>query len=280
MQLPTPTNANVSLLVHACDRYEFLFTGFQHFFNKYWNPTINCEYYFATEEKWANIQGFKNVQSGKGEWSNRLKYLLTEKITSPYVLYFQEDMWLNKPVNPAFFNELFLLAVKNNWKQVKLHSSEVYCTQPGSIHIEGLNVARLDNKASGYLMSHQVSLWNKQFLIEQLHKNEHPWRNERRGTKRLKKLNPEILHIDYFAENGKPAINKNSNNSLRSEYQTISLNGMLNHNIIPFIEELKHDQKFTYAHELDFHYKNELTHDGKPRPKKENIFKKIKNTLK
>lgn len=131
-------------------------------------------------------------------------------------------------------------------------------------------------------MSHQVTLWNKKFLIEQLYKDEHPWRNERRGTKRLKKLDPEIFHADYFAENGKPEINTNNHLVKRSEYQTISVNGKLNNNIVPFISVLNlgTQEEKHYAEKLLFHYENQITHDGKPKPRKEDIFKKIKNWIK
>src|SRR4051812_14418350 len=188
----------VAVLVHSCDRYEFLYKGFEYFFSRYWDFGISCNYYFATEEKKVKIDGFENIQSGKGQWADRLSILL-KKIPEDYVLYLQEDMWLNKKVNRNFFNQLFQLAGNRDWKQVKLHSSEVYKTIPTPIFIEGFNIAKIDNAASQYLMSHQITLWNKVFLGEQLKKDEHPWRNERRGTKRLKKLNPDIFHADYFA---------------------------------------------------------------------------------
>ncbi len=176
---------NVALIVHACDRYEFLFKGFEYFFSKYWDYGIDCNFYFATEQINVTIPNFINLKSGKGEWADRLRFLLKETINEEYVLYFQEDMWVNKKVNKRFFNQLFELAVKNKWKQVKLHSSEVYSTNKTNYFIEGFNIAEINNSASGYLMSHQVTLWKKDFLIDQLLKNEHPWRNERRVTKRL-----------------------------------------------------------------------------------------------
>jgi len=270
--------AKVALLVHGCDRYEFLFRGFEYFFAKYWDFNISCIYYFGTETKTADINGFQNIKSGKGEWSDRLRFLLKEKVPENYVLLFQEDMWLNKKVNPIFFQELFDITVKNKWKQVKLHSSGIYKTIPTPYFIEGFNISRLDNESSNYLMSHQVTLWENKFLQEQLYKNEHPWRNERRGTKRLKKLNPEIFHIDYFAENGNEAINNNRNPKERSEYQSISVNGVFNHNIKPYIEELSgaNSGLNAYAKEIKFHYDNFLTHDGKAKPRKEDIFQKIK----
>ena len=272
---------NVALLVHSCDRYELLFNGFEAFFSKYWDFKINSNYYFATEEKKVTLDNFVNIQSGKGEWTDRLRNLLEEKIKEEYILYFQEDMWLNKKVNPNFFNHLFELAQKNNWQQVKLHSSEVYKTTSTDNFIEGFNIAIVDNANSDFLMSHQVTLWNKDFLLKQLKRNEHPWRNERKGTKRLKKNNPEIIHIDYFAENGNKEINNNNNPILRSEYQTISMNGLLNSNIEPFLKELKCEdiKQQQYALKLEHNYKNGLTHDGKPKPRKVDIFKRTKNWL-
>ncbi|MEJ7685091.1 MAG: hypothetical protein WKG06_46050 [Segetibacter sp.] len=274
-------NNKIALLVHSCDRYELLYKGFEFFFSQHWDFSIPCNYYFATEEKRVIINGFQNIQSGKGQWSDRLAVLL-KKIPEEFILYFQEDMWLNKDVSDGFFKQLFELTINNDWTQVKLHSSKVYKTKASQLFIEGFNIAKLDNGESEYLMSHQVTLWNKKFLIEQLYKDEHPWRNERRGTKRLKKLDPEIFHADYFAENGKPEINTNNHLVKRSEYQTISVNGKLNNNIVPFISVLNlgTQEEKHYAEKLLFHYENQITHDGKPKPRKEDIFKKIKNWIK
>ena len=272
---------DVALLVHSCDRYELLYKGFEFFFSKNWNSKINCNLYFATEEKKVLINGFENIQSGKGEWADRLAILLKEKISEKYILYIQEDMWLNKKVNADFFNQLFELAENNNWQQVKLHSSGVYKTIATNSFIEGFNIAKIDNVKSDFLMSHQITLWNKDFLLKQLYKKEHPWRNERKATKRLKKINPDIYHVDYFAENGHNEINQNNNPVLRSEYQTISVNGVLNCNVEWYIKELKTEgiNFKEYASNLEYNYNNNLTHDGNPKPKKVDIFKRTKNWL-
>ena len=275
-----PQNNNIALLIHSCDRYELLYKGFEYFFLKYWNFNIDCTCYFATEEKEVTIRGFKNIRSGKGEWADRLSFLLKEKVKEEYVIYLQEDMWLNKKINAGFFNELFTLAKENNWDQIKLHSSTVYKTHPTDLYIHGFNISKIDNKNSDFLMSHQVTLWKKEFLLAQLHKREHPWRNERKGTTRLKKINPEIYQIDYFAENGNREINKNYNPVLRSEYYTISINGILSDNVQPFIRKMMLDKKLSdYAAQLQYNYKHKLTHDGNPKPRKIDIFKRTKKWI-
>lgn len=269
---------SIAVLVHACDRYEFLFEGFAHFFHQHWDQKITCSYYFATEEIDREIPGFISIKSGKGEWSDRLTKILRDDIKEDYVLYLQEDMWLSKNVNPDFFSQLFQYVVKNNCQMLKLHSSEIYVTKSTGTYIEGFEVTTLDNSASRFLMSHQITLWNKDFLLEQLHPGEHPWRNERRATKRMKKNNPVIHHIDYFAENGKSANNNNKQMIGRSEYRTVSLNAMLNRNVLPYIAQLKQggDSQKKYAASLQLHLDQELTHDGKDKPRKDGIFKLIK----
>jgi hypothetical protein len=272
------STATFALLVHTCDRYRLLYPGFAISFKRYWDFSVPCRYYFATETINAQIDGFETIQSGKGEWADRLAYLLHEVIKEDYVIYFQEDMWLNKPVNGRFFKELFNLAVAQHWQQVKLTSSDAYVTQPAPFYIQGFQVALLDNERSGFLMSHQVTLWRREFLLQQLHKGEHPWRNERKGTKRLKKLNPEIYQVDYFAENGQPENNANPQATGRSEYQTVSMNSMLSANVLPYIQAFNRGgaAQQQYAQQLQHHYENQLTHDGLPKPRKEDFFKKVK----
>lgn len=141
-------NRNIALLVHSCDRYELLYKGFYFFFSKYWDFSVDCKYYFATEEKKVNINGFTNIFSGKGEWADRLAVLLKENISEKYVLYFQEDMWLTKKINAQFFNQLFDLTANNNWQQVKLHSSGVYKTMATGCFIEGFSMITLPKMAA------------------------------------------------------------------------------------------------------------------------------------
>ncbi|MCJ8208290.1 hypothetical protein MUY27_01130 [Mucilaginibacter sp. RS28] len=274
-------SADFALLVHACDRYSFLYPGFAYFFDRYWDKSIPCNYYFATEELQADIPGFENIRSGKGEWSDRLALLLREQIKERYVIYMQEDMWLSATVNAAFFEQLLLLIQQHNWKQVKLTSAEVYKTRPTDWQVEGFTISRLDNEQSDYLMSHQMTIWDREFLLQQLPKNEHPWRNERKGTKRLKRLNPEIYQVDYFAENGNPQINKNENQIPRSAYFTVSENSALNSRVLPFIEQLKNGDAAAqaYAAQLQQHYDQQLTHDGLPKPRKVDPVKRLKNWL-
>jgi len=273
----------IALIVHTCDRYQLLYPGFEYFFKRNWPfREVNIKYYFFTEEVDYRSDLFTNIKTGKGEWSDRLLNGLNQ-IPEPYVIYFQEDMWISRPVSADAVNKILRFTLDKNVNLFKLSSNSVYYTISTGNYIEGLSISVLDNDASKYLMSHQVSVWNKAFLADQLHYKEHPWRNEREGTKRLKALNPRIYHIDLFSENGHEPINSNGRYLKPGRYYTVSQNAQLNKFALPFIEGMKQaDDEATrqYALKLEYNYHNAITHDGKSKPRKDDIFKKIKNAFK
>jgi hypothetical protein len=272
----------LALVVHACDRYELLFPGFSYFFEKYWDPSISITRYFLTEELEVSLPGFISIRSGRGEWSDRLRRGL-DQIPASHVLYLQEDVWLSAPVSAKFFEELSIFLKEQKPNLIKLHSADIYQTSSTEKIFDGLRLTKLNNKASKFLMSHQVSIWEKGFLKAQLWPNEHPWRNERKATQRLRKLDPEIWHIDLFAGDGAKPNNDNPNNSRRSGYDSVSGNGMLWVTVDAYIEVLNQDSSPTwqaYGQKLRKHFDEKLTHDGQPAPRNEDIFKKIKKKIK
>jgi hypothetical protein len=273
---------NVALIVHTCDRYQLLYQGFEYFFSKYFPyHDVKIAYYFFTEEVDHKSDIFTSVKTGTGEWSDRLLNGL-KQIPEEYIIYFQEDMWLAKPVHADTMNKIIQKSLEMQMHLLKLSCNSVYKTKPTKNFINGLSVSILDNEASGYLMSHQVTIWDKAFLNEQLKYKEHPWRNERKGTKRLKKLSPVIYHIDLFCENEELPGNKNESIIEVSQYYTVSKNAQLNAYTNPFVSEMKLAGDITirdYAMKLDHHLKNSITHDGQSKPRRDDIFKKIKNLL-
>ena len=148
--------------------------------------------------------------------------------------YFFDKYWGDKNPLKKYFS-----VEANNLKLVKLHSSGVYKTEHTGVNFGDYALAEVIKNESQFLMSHQVSIWNKDFLYEQLKDNEHPWRNERRGTKRLKKSDQKIYQIDLLSENGNVPINDNSSKIEPGEYHTISVNACIHPKAKKFISELQ-----------------------------------------
>jgi hypothetical protein len=270
-------NENVAILIFACDRYELLFKGFDHFFKKNWDNSIFLKKYFSTEKKDIGIEGYIHLKSGYGEWTDRLKKVLNQ-IEEDYIIFMQEDMWFSKNAPERVLAQILLYIQENDLKLVKLHSSEVYKTKELNIDFSGFRLSEVVKQESNFLMSHQVSIWDKKFLYNQLKKHEHPWRNERRGSKRLKKIKDRIYQIDLLSENGKMPINENSLSIEQGEYLTISANACIHPKVEIFINELKNEFP-EYAQKLEFNMKNKITHDGMEKPRKEDLFKKMKNKI-
>jgi len=268
---------DVAILIFACDRYEFLFKGFDFFFKKKWDQTIPLKKYFSTEKKEIELEGYANLKSGYGEWTNRLKLVLNQ-IDEEYIIFIQEDMWFSKKMPEYVLEPIINYVTSNELKLVKLHSSDVYKTEQLDVDFNGFRLSRVIKEESDFLMSHQISIWNKKFLYAQLKNNEHPWRNERRGTKRLKKVKDEIYQIDLISENEQEPINENSPKIEPGEYLTISVNACIHPKVEKIISELSQTLP-EYAEKITFHMNNNITHDGKEKPRKDDFFKKMKNKM-
>lgn len=269
---------DVAILVFGCDRYHLLFKGFDYFFQKHWDHTLDLPKYVSTEELVVSLKSFTYIASGHGAWADRLVRTLA-LIKQKYVIFIQEDMWFSKPLPKGVLNKVLTYTLDHNLPLVKLHSSPHYIINKKIRSISGYTLGLVDKRDSNFLMSHQISIWNKDLLLEQLKPNEHPWRNERKGTKRLRKAKADIYQIDLFSENGNPPNNDNEGNRHYSEYWTVSENAILHSKAKPFIEELK-DIDASYANTLEYKMIHQETHDNNARPRKQDVFKKIKVYLK
>lgn len=266
---------NIAILVYACDRYALLYKGFDHFFNKNWDNTLPIKKYFATETLEMDLAGYTGLKSGHGQWTDRLKIVL-DQIQEDYIIFIQEDMWFNKKVPEGVLDQIISYTQENKLKLVKLHSSAVYKTADLEVNFNGFALTEVLKEESNFLMSHQVSIWDKAFLYAQLKTNEHPWRNERKGSKRLKKSNEKIYLIDLISVNGGVPNSANTTEIEQGEYWTISENACINSRASVFIPELLESYP-DYGAKLEHHMENNLTHDGKEKPRKVDFFKKMKN---
>ncbi|MHB1920742.1 MAG: hypothetical protein ACYCOO_00770 [Chitinophagaceae bacterium] len=91
-------------------------------------------------------------------------------------------------MNKNFFDEPPEPAREKGWEQVKLPGSSVEQTRPSETLSQGFEVARLDRIRSGLLMTQRETPLEKDFLPAQLSRKEHPWENERKGDKTLRRI--------------------------------------------------------------------------------------------
>lgn len=175
---------NLSLLVHSFNEYQFLWSGSLNAWRSCYTET--CNFYWGTDtedhEK-HDFCKFEVIYSGKGSWSDRLTRLL-QKIPTKYVLYAQEDHWPTG--NVPYFDEMLKIVEENQLLRLQISPINRFYTLSGS------KLPLFFDQKSKYLVSHQPSIWDKNFFLEQIKYNEDPWLNEYEGTKRLN-TDPKII---------------------------------------------------------------------------------------
>jgi hypothetical protein len=176
----------LTVFVNTCDSYEDCWQPFFVLLKHYW-PDRNCRVLLNTQFKEflsddSSIKSAKTGNpsrySGKRSWSCCLKAGL-ERVETPYVLYLQEDYFLNAIVdNKRFLNCLQMLD-KGTADYVGF-----YCSEPDS-SMETLDetFASVPQRAN-YRLCTQAALWRKSTLLKYTIPGESGWQWERQGSRR------------------------------------------------------------------------------------------------
>jgi glycosyltransferase involved in cell wall biosynthesis len=176
----------VPLILHTCDLYEPYWNHWYFFFKKY--VTGISKVYFLTEEKSPVFADEVTViRTGKGEWGQRLLVGL-EQISEPFVYYMQEDFWASKPFNPGQYVPLFFEKEMDALRITE--KSPLYDLEEVSSSFYRFK------QNSDYLMTHQFSLWNREYLSKWIRAADSPWTNEVERTKEIAKTSHAIYLVD------------------------------------------------------------------------------------
>lgn len=185
---------NLCLLVHSFDGYKHLWPGLVDSYRKHWTGD-KVDMYFGTDLPTdEDLSPFKIIYSGTGEWSNRLISLISQ-LDYDYILYTQEDQYPRRPIP---IGNLFCIANLNDLLRMQISPVNHFYTLTGN------NIPLHFHQTSKYLVSHQPSIWRKEFLLSCLKPGESPWQNEYKATLRLQE-SPEkiqnriaIYPIDWY----------------------------------------------------------------------------------
>jgi hypothetical protein len=213
------THNDLSLVVHTHDAYERFWAGMFYTLDFYWEYD-NFKTYFANEEKKIsdielNCKGIicrpnsriKQILTGKTAdkygFSTRLIKAI-EQVPSKYILYIQEDMWLRRGLDKELLDELVNFMEVNNANSVKIHAKihfYDYKLEPTEHIIKGLRMCRQDTNS---LMSHNATIWRKDYLLKYQKEGEDPWKNEDNGTIRMKDEYKDSYHynIHWYCQPG------------------------------------------------------------------------------
>lgn len=178
---------NVVILVSTFDGYHFCWQPFCHGFEKYWHDNP-YELAFITNQLVAPCSRSIRVGQDRG-WSNNLIEALMQTSAS-YVIYTQEDYWLNRPVNTDQ-----ILSYVELMEQDRADYIRLFPVPPPDLpfaHDEHLGVISTE---SGYRASLQMALWRKEVLMDILKADETGWTFEVEGTIRSRKYGSRFLSV-------------------------------------------------------------------------------------
>jgi len=129
-------------------------------------------------------------------WSDCLIRCL-QAIDSDYILYLQDDYFINDYVDHALISEFLQLMKKEN----VAHISLMYFDRKGVNKSSDIHPLLSEIKRNAnYRISMQAALWNKDSLLEYLVSGETGWQFERMGSQRAHRKNDKFLcqNLDEF----------------------------------------------------------------------------------
>lgn len=172
-----PSQINpTSILVSSFDRYSVCWEPFCHGLTKYW-PDHFQPLYFITNEKDPPCGKAIKVGQDRG-WAANLLYAL-EQIESPYILYAQEDYWLNALVNSPVISDYV------QWLDADIADYiRLYPAPPPTLAFAGDDRLGVLEPHAEYRTSLQMALWRKSVLQALLRPGETPWQFEVQGSQR------------------------------------------------------------------------------------------------
>lgn len=195
---------DLTIFVNTSDSFDDCWKPFFKLFKLYW-PNCPFPIVLNTETKEFSYKGLNirctkvaHNKSDKLGWSECLMRAL-DSIDSTYILYLQEDYFLEAPVK-----EKILIALLNKMKAgfacTIVFSGGVGPWKP----TESDSIWEVDKKAK-WRLSLQAGLWEKSVLRSLLRKHETPWQLESYGSFRTRKLKQRICSVnrDIFSGKGK-----------------------------------------------------------------------------
>lgn len=187
--------SSVAIVVSSCDAFFDAWRPFVFFFRKYWS---DCPFpvYLINNRLRVRSNFIQPLSVGRDQnWASNMIVALGS-IHQPYILYFQEDYFLNGPVRSDQLAEDFGYAFEND-----AASFCFYARSQLEPNFEPLNdrfgIVPADSDGRTRL---QVTLWKKEVLLAALRPGESAWNMEARASERTR----DLLALSYLQRRDAP----------------------------------------------------------------------------
>ena len=190
----------MKVFVMTCDKYVDALRGFSHFFNKYWSTEQQVVVCGFTPPKFKLPPNFTFFSIGEQrdypvkKWSDGLIHVMNSFPMEKHFVLMLEDYWLCQPVNVEAVTILHDYMVQFNYViKMDLVGDRRFAggvTDYGEV--AGIPLVKSDYN-SAYHSSLMTGIWNSEHMRKYIIPDESPWDVELDGTRRLAKLQDNVL---------------------------------------------------------------------------------------
>ncbi len=175
--------SSAAVLVSSCDAFFDAWRPFHAFLQKFWRD-CPLEIFLLTNELTVSSRRIDSIAVGPDRgWSSNLLAAL-ERITHPYVLYFQEDYFLTAPVDSAQLAQDFAEMMELGAASLCFRARSEADAGFQSLN-DRFGLVPLDSDGRTRC---QVTLWKKEALRSILRAGETAWNFEARGSARTQEM--------------------------------------------------------------------------------------------
>jgi hypothetical protein len=181
-----PTDKQCSIVVSSCDPFDDVWSPFFQLLFKYWT---DCPFpiYLITNHKSYSDPRVHVIKVGEDKlWASNLQFALNS-ITTPYILYLQEDYFLRKKVDTKKIFDLLRHMQERHVSYLRL----VPAPSPDEPWPQDSDLGIIAKNAP-YRVSLQASFWNRALLEKLLIPGETGWDMEEKGSVRSDDL-PDVF---------------------------------------------------------------------------------------
>lgn len=188
---------DLTILVNTSDNFEDCWIPFFTLFNQFW-PDCPYPIVLNTETKNFKFKGLDiycskvaNAEVHRLTWSECLARCL-HLIQTPYVLYLQEDYFLEAPVRSEFIATFLEEMQKDQADVIRI----LECGGAGPWHPTYHPLLWEVDQKSAYRISLQAGLWRKTTLDAHIRLHESPWQLEVFGSARARRKKEKVFCVN------------------------------------------------------------------------------------
>ena len=207
--------ADYPIVIMSCDGYRDVWPPMVASFERFW-PDCPFPIYLCSEMEEFEHSKIGAIKVGRSMGWSEMLIEVAGRLTSPNIIYLQEDYILKGPIKTSAIEELLSFYEKNKAAYLRL----IPFPPPDRL-IEGAPNVGVIEKGSQYRTSLQAAVWDRAILLSILDPRENGWEFEKNSVSRSDLIDRPFFSVGVNASDP----NKNHHRYPLDYYSTAILQG-------------------------------------------------------